>query len=90
MTSYSTADIRANLAEILNHVAYGKERIELKRRGMSIAYVVPIEDIKALEALEDAQDLVDAKAAREDVRKNGAIPWAKVRAQLLPGKKKRA
>lgn len=90
MNSYSTADVRANLAEILNHVAYGKERVELKRRGKTIAVVVPVEDVKALEALEDASDLADAKAAREDARKNGTIPWAQVKAMLKPAPKKRA
>lgn len=35
-----------------------------------------------LEADEDAEDLADARAAMEDVRKNGGTPWEQVEAEM--------
>jgi prevent-host-death family protein len=50
-------DIRENLADALNRVAYAGERIILKRRTKSVAALVSIEDLALLEQLEDAQDV---------------------------------
>ena len=44
----SVSEIRKNLAEILNQVAYGGTRIVLGRRGREIAALVPIADLEAL------------------------------------------
>lgn len=58
----STADARDRLAEIVNRAAYGKERVVLSRRGKPLAALVPIEDIQALEALEDQRDAQELQA----------------------------
>jgi prevent-host-death family protein len=52
----STVAARQGFSDVLNRAAYGKERVVLSRRGKPVAAVVPIEDISALEALEDARD----------------------------------
>ena len=44
----------------------------LRRRGRAVAAVVPIEDLRFLEDLEDRIDLVDAKAALAQANKKGA------------------
>jgi prevent-host-death family protein len=54
--SISIADARDQFADVLNRAAYGKERVVLARRGKPVAAIVPIDDIKALEALDDARD----------------------------------
>jgi prevent-host-death family protein len=41
---------------MVNRAAYGKERVVVKRRGKALAAIVPIEDIEALEELEDEID----------------------------------
>ena len=41
-------------------------------RGRAVAAVVPIEDLRFLEDLEDRIDLVDAKAALAQANKKGA------------------
>ncbi len=79
MSKVSTVEARDQLATIINRAAFGKERVVLTRRGKELAAVVPIEDVKLLEELEDRLDL---EAAREALKEEGTIPWDKVKAEL--------
>lgn len=63
-------DIRNNLADALNRVAYGGERIVLERRGKGVAALVSMEDLALLERLEDERDI---KAARKALKEKGGI-----------------
>jgi prevent-host-death family protein len=47
----NVSDIRKNLADILNQVAYGGTRVVLGRRGREIAALVPIQDLESLRQL---------------------------------------
>jgi prevent-host-death family protein len=75
-------ELRENGSEILNRVAYGDEEIVLTRRGKPLAAIVSLAALEALRQLEDAEDIAAAAAAREDVRKHGAIPWEDVKGEL--------
>ncbi len=66
MTEIGVADIRANLADVINRVAYGGERIVLQRRGKQVLAVVSMEDLELLQALEDRADVRAAKKARKE------------------------
>lgn len=68
--SVTTAEARREFAEIVNRVAYGKERITVTRRGKTVVAVVPIEDIALLEELEDHADI---QAARKAIKEKGSI-----------------
>jgi prevent-host-death family protein len=59
-------EVRDNLAEIINRVAYGGERVVLNRRAKGVAAVVSMEDLKLLEELEDRADVKAAKKARKE------------------------
>ena len=59
-TSTSASAARGSFADMVNRAAYGKERVVVKRRGKALAAIVPIEDIEALEELEDE---IDARIA---------------------------
>jgi prevent-host-death family protein len=72
-------EVRNNLAEILNRVAYGGERVVLQRRQKGVAAVVPMEDLALLEALEDQADL---KAALKAKKEKGRVPLSAVKARL--------
>ena len=78
----NSTDARENLAEILNRVAYAKDRVRITRRGKEVAAVVPIEDLELIERLEDEIDNREARKALTDVRKHGTIPWEKVKKEL--------
>lgn len=72
MAHITASKVRKDFSDTVNRVAYGRERVVLQRRGKEIAAVVPIEDLKLLEALEDRMDLADARAALLETKKKGA------------------
>ena len=63
---------REGFADTINRAAYGKERVVVRRRGKEVAAVVPIEDLRLLEELEDRVDLSDAHAALPETKQKGA------------------
>ncbi len=65
---------REGFADTINRVAFGRERVVVKRRGKEVAAVVPIDDLRLLEELEDWIDLADARAALAETKKKGAKP----------------
>jgi prevent-host-death family protein len=71
MTHIAASKVRRDLSDTLNRVAYGRQRVVLERRGKEIAAVIPIEDLRLLEALEDRIDLADARAALAEAKKKG-------------------
>lgn len=58
-----TADAaRDKFGDILGRASHGKERLVISRHGKRVAAIVPIEDLERLEAMEDEQDLAEARA----------------------------
>ena len=55
----TTKELRANLAEILNRVAFGGEQIIVKRHGKPFVAIVATYDLQACQALEDYNDAVE-------------------------------
>lgn len=82
MGQVNTVNARAQFSEIINRAAFGKERVTLTRRGKEIVAVVPIEDVRLLEALEDKIDLEEARAALAEAKKKGTVPWEKIKNEL--------
>ncbi len=72
-------EIRNNLADALNRVAYAGERIVLERRGKAVAALVSMKDLALLEQLEEEQDI---KAARKALKEKGAVPLEEVKKRL--------
>jgi hypothetical protein len=56
--------------------------VTLTRRGKEIVAVVPIEDVKLLEALEDKIDLEEARAALAEAKKKSTVSWEKIKKEL--------
>ncbi len=74
MVHLPASKAREGFADTINRVAFGKERVVLRRRGKDIAALVPMADLRLLEELEDRIDLVDARAALAETKKKGAKP----------------
>ncbi len=70
--------------ETLNRVASKRERVIVRSQGKDVAAIVPMDDLAALEKLEDRQDLEQATRALADAKKKGEkpIPWAKAKKKL--------
>ena len=79
MTSYPIAKARSKLAEIINKVAYGGERIAISKHGKTAVAIVPLDDLNFLEAIEDRIDIKEALEALEDPAR---IPWDRVKEEL--------
>lgn len=73
---------RETFPELSSRVHYRKRRVVITRRGKEWVAVVPMEDLEVLQALEDQIDLADAKKTLRDAKKNGTIPWSKLKKQL--------
>jgi len=80
MTRLSISELRENLACALNKVAFGRERIVLRRNKKDVAVLVSMEDFSLLRALEDKLDLEEMKKALDEPGAN--IPWKEVKKAL--------
>jgi len=71
--------MRDHFPELADEVKYNKKRIIVTRRGKQLVAIVPIEDLELLRAVEDSQDLRDARRALRKAEKEGTIPWEEVK-----------
>ena len=77
MPDVTVSELRADMATAVNRVAFGKERIVVQRQGKPIAALVPIEDLEALEALENQ---AWARLADEAMAEPGEdVPWEQLK-----------
>ncbi len=78
----TTVAARQHFSDLINRVAYGKDRILLTRRSRPLAAVVPIEDIALLEEMEDRDDLKAARAAIREINRKGTTRWTRLKKEL--------
>lgn len=85
MTTVTSEQVRDQLGEIINRVAYGHERMIVTRHGKKIAALVPIEDMDLLEqmldALEDQLDIPIIKERLAEAERGDTIPWESIKAE---------
>ena len=83
MTVLSIGEARNKLADVINRVSYGGERIVFARRGKPVAALVSADDLDTLRRMEDAEDMRDAaKALKEYAHdKAGALTLAEYKNQ---------
>ena len=84
MREVSTVKVRKELSEVLNRVAYGGERVAVKRRAKTVAVIIPPADAELLERLiEEEENRIDIKEARRARAEGGTpVPLADVAATL--------
>ena len=85
MTTVTSEEVRNQLGDIINRVAYGHERMIVTRRGKKLAALVSMDDLelleKVLDALEDQIDLPLVKERLAEVEQEGAISWESIKAE---------
>ena len=79
---FSFSEARSHLADIANEVIYAGKRAILTRKGKKVVAIVSIEDLEALQAIEDQIDLDDAKKAITDIKKHGTVSWEAIKRKL--------
>lgn len=82
MTSMPVTAARDDLAEIVNRVAYGKERVCLTRHGKDVACLVSMEEARLLALIEDRLDVSDAVDALKESSERGSVSWNALKAEL--------
>jgi prevent-host-death family protein len=82
MTSMPVTAAREELAEIVNRVAYGRERVCLTRHGKEVACLVSVEEAKLLALIEDRLDQFDAADALKELGERGLVSWDTLKAEL--------
>jgi len=75
MTVLSIGEARNKLADVINRVSYGGERIIFARRGKPVAALVSADDLDTLRRMEDTEDMRDAAKALKEYEhdKAGAV-----------------
>jgi len=53
MTHLSVSELRSNLADVVNRVAYAKEQVITERKGRELVAMVPLADLRWMEEMED-------------------------------------
>ena len=80
MTHITASQLRENLSAAISKVAFGGERIILRRNNKNVAALISMKDYSLLNALEDKLDLEEMKRAMEEP--GDKIPWDKVKKEF--------
>ncbi len=80
MTRLTASQLREDLADTINKVAFGGERIVLQRNKKDVAALVSMDDFNLLRELEDKLDLAAMKKAMEEP--GASIPWEDIKKEL--------
>ena len=81
MDSFFT-DNSEDFLQMVHRANIDKERIVITTHGQPVAALVPIEDLRALEEFEEAQDVLDAKTALAESEKDGTVSLRELKEQL--------
>lgn len=74
MATMSVAEAKNRFSDVLRRAEYGGERVIVQRHGKPVAAIVSTEDLRRLEAAEEAADLRDAEAALREAAREGTLP----------------
>lgn len=77
----SVTQARKELGDLFGEVNYHKERILLTNHKKCVA-IVPIEDLELLEALENAEDIHEARLALKEIRAKGSISFDEMKRRV--------
>jgi len=81
VTRISTSKARDGFAEVLEEAQKG-HRYLVRSHKRNIAAIVSVEDLAILEAIENRHDIKAARAALEEIERDGTVPWDQVKSEL--------
>ena len=82
MTTVTASNLKINHRDVLGRVQYSHERIAVTYHGKEIAAMVPMEDVRLLERLEEALDALDAIESIHEANREGTVSLPELRKQL--------
>jgi prevent-host-death family protein len=74
MATMTVAEAKNRFSDVLRRAEYGGERVIVERHGKPVAAIVSTDDLRRLEATDDAVDLEDARAALAEAKRAGTVP----------------
>jgi prevent-host-death family protein len=74
MATMTVAEAKNRFSDVLRRAEYGGERVVVERHGKPVAAIVSTDDLRRLEATDDAADLRDARAALAEAKHAGTVP----------------
>ena len=74
MATISVAQAKDQFSDLLRRAEWDGERVVVHRHGKPVAAIVSTEDLRHLEALEDARDVLDARSALNEAERSRTIP----------------
>jgi len=80
MSRMTTSEIRRIFTDVVNQVTQTGERVIIRRRDRDIAAIVPIEDLKLIERIEDEIDIAEVKIILAD--NESPVPWEEAMMEL--------
>ncbi len=75
MLTIKTSDARKNFSETISRVAYGGERVVLRRNKKPLAVLISYEDSRLLQFIEDRVDKELVRKALTEVEEEGSTSW---------------
>ena len=78
MANMTVAEAKNRFSDVLRRAEYGGERVIVERHGKPVAAIVSTDDLRRLEASDEAADLGDTEAALAEAQKAGTVPLAVV------------
>lgn len=66
MTKVEAAQAQAQFSELISRVERDKERIVIEQSGQAVGAIVSYEDLKRLEALEDAREIAEVNRIKAE------------------------
>ncbi len=81
----SVSDVRRELPAVIDAARRTHEPVWISRHGRRIAAIIDAEQLERLQRLaEDMSDILDAEAARAEMRRTAdePVPWDEVKADL--------
>lgn len=79
MVSLGITKLREDISDVVSRVRYKGERITIKKQGKPACVIISVDDLKLLEAIEDA---IDIEAAKESIKRNDFIDWEVAKKEL--------
>ncbi len=67
--------LRNQIGDIVNRVQYTGERITVNKHNKAVAAIIPIEDLKLLEEIEDRIDAKSVDTMMDNLQDSDLIPW---------------
>lgn len=82
MLKVEATEARNEFSDLINKVRYGFDRVLIGRRGKDVAALIPVEDLRLLEMIEDQIDLEAARKALANPKNKVRVPLKEVKKRL--------